>query len=180
MTIQKFIGNIGEKLLAEGPRRILISGPSGFVGSRLVDTIVALHRYRLDNGCDPGEIILLSASPGKLMNRLSKRYGVDGLRTIKASRADYYSQHDQSTWLHHLGSLGAEGSNSIFVNLAAVAGPIENKPKAMDSVNYQAAVAVAKACEVLEFGHFIQSSSQAVNAERVLYYINFCLNYNYF
>jgi len=152
--------------LEEKPKRILISGPSGFVGSRLVDTIVQIHKYRADNGIDPGEVILLSGSPGKLMNRLSKRYGVDGLRTIKASRADYYSQHDASTWQHHLGSLGAEGRDSVFVNLAAISGPIENKPMAMDSVNYHAAVAVARACEVLEFGHFIQSSSQAVNAER--------------
>lgn len=141
-------------------------GPSGFVGSRLVDTIVAIHRYRSDHGLEPGELILLSASPGTLMNRLSKRYGIDGLKKVKASRADYYTQHNVETWKHHLGSLGAEGPDSIFVNLAAVAGPIDTKPMAMDSVNYHAAIAVAKACEMLEFGHFIQTSSQAVNAER--------------
>lgn len=166
LSSNKFIEIIGPKILLEQPKKILISGPSGFVGSRLVDTLVAIHKYRSQNGVEPGELILLSASPGKLMNRLSKRYGVDGLKSIKASRADYYSQHDITTWTHHLGSLGAEGRHTVFVNLAAVSGPKEGKPHAMESVNYHAAFAVSKACEQLEIGHFIQSSSQAVNAER--------------
>ena len=33
-------------------------------------------------------------------------------------------------------------------------------------VNYRAAIAAAKACETLGFGHFVQASTQATNAER--------------
>ena len=36
----------------------------------------------------------------------------------------------------------------------------------MMDVNYRAPVAAAKACEQLGFGHWIQSSTQATNAER--------------
>lgn len=54
----------------------------------------------------------------------------------------------------------------MFINLAAVAGPVVGKHDAMMDVNYKAPVAAASACEELEFGHWIQSSTQAVNAER--------------
>lgn len=54
----------------------------------------------------------------------------------------------------------------MFLNLAAVAGPIEGKPEAMMHINYHAPAAAAKACEYLGFGHWIQSSTQATNSER--------------
>lgn len=62
--------------------------------------------------------------------------------------------------------LGAEGEHAVFVNLAAVAGPIPGKPDAMMDVNYKAPAAAARACEKLGFGHWVQSSTQATNAER--------------
>eukprot|EP01034_Spumella_vulgaris_P034970 gene34970-43122_t len=65
-----------------------------------------------------------------------------------------------------MGSLGLEGPNSVFVNLAAVAGPVVGKPDAMMDVNYKAAIAAARACQHLGFGHWVQSSTQATNAER--------------
>lgn len=54
----------------------------------------------------------------------------------------------------------------MFVNLAAVAGPVPGIPDAMMDVNYKAPAAAAKACETLGFGHWVQSSTQATNAER--------------
>jgi len=39
-------------------------------------------------------------------------------------------------------------------------------PDAMMDVNYHAARAAAVACQQLQFGHWIQSSTQATNAER--------------
>jgi hypothetical protein len=62
--------------------------------------------------------------------------------------------------------LGAEGEHSVFVNLAATAGPVLGKPDAMMDVNYKAPAAAARACEKLGFGHWVQSSTQATNAER--------------
>lgn len=62
--------------------------------------------------------------------------------------------------------LGVEGEQAVFVNLAAVAGPVEGIPDAMMDVNYRAPMAAAKACERLGFSHWIQSSTQATNAER--------------
>lgn len=59
-----------------------------------------------------------------------------------------------------------KGENCAFVNLAAVAGPVVGITDAMMDVNYRAPVAAAKACEQLGFGHWIQSSTQATNAER--------------
>mgnify|MGYP003709402185 CR=1 FL=1 len=52
------------------------------------------------------------------------------------------------------------------MNLAAVAGPIVGIADALMDVNYRAPVAAAMACEQLGFGHWIQSSTQATNAER--------------
>ena len=42
----------------------------------------------------------------------------------------------------------------------------EDRPDAMMAVNYRAPIAAARACEALGFGHWIQSSTQAVKAER--------------
>lgn len=51
--------------LHQYPRKIVLSGPSGFLGKRVLKSIIELHNFRRDNGLDPGELILLSASPGK-------------------------------------------------------------------------------------------------------------------
>ena len=95
------------------------------------------------------------------MHRLERKYGQEAMKTIRASRVDYYSQHDVSMWLDHLGSLNLGGENCVFVNLAGVAGPNKIHPDNMMAVNYRAPIAAAKACEQLEFGHWIQSSTQA-------------------
>lgn len=81
------------------------------------------------------------------MLRLSGIYGSQTMRTVRASRVDYYSQHDVSTWMDHLGSLSLGGENCVFVNLAGVAGPVTTRPSAMMDVNYRAPLAAAKACE---------------------------------
>jgi hypothetical protein len=102
------------------------------------------------------------------MNNLSKKYGRERMRTLRASRVDYYSQHDVKTWRDHLGALLGSGPTNLgwsFVNLAGVAGPQKRKG-AMHSVNYAACVAAAGACQELGVDHFIQSSTQATNAER--------------
>jgi len=68
--------------------------------------------------------------------------------------------------MDHLGSLGVEGDNAVFVNLAAVTGPKVGVIDSMMDVNYRAPVAAARACEKLGFSHWVQSSTQATNAER--------------
>lgn len=113
------------------------------------------------------------------MERLTQRYGAERMKTIRASRVDYYNQLDSELWHDQLGSLGLGGDNSVFINLAALAGPLgkpDSRNKSKDSdfcsqnpmrqVNYLAPVAAAKACEELGFGHWIQSSTQATKAER--------------
>lgn len=95
-----------EAILESPPKKIILSGPSGFLGSRVLDSILDSHALRMSFKIDPGEIILMSSSPGKLMGRLTKKYGLDTMRTIRASRVDYYSQHSIDTWRDHLGSLG--------------------------------------------------------------------------
>lgn len=52
------------------------------------------------------------------------------------------------------------------MNLAAVAGPVQNRLDGMMDVNYHAPIAAAQATESLNFGHWIQASTQATNAER--------------
>ena len=44
-------------------------------------------------GVEPGEAVLLSSSPGHLMSRLTDTYGSEALDTVRASRVDYYHQH---------------------------------------------------------------------------------------
>lgn len=91
------------------------------------------------------------------------------MRTIRASRVDYYTQHDTGAWLDQLGSLSLGGENCVFVNLAGIAGPDKTAVRVFDAmmdVNYRAPLAAAKACADLEFGHWIQSSTQATKAER--------------
>ena len=156
---------IGEGLLHAPPKKIVLSGPSGFLGSRVLDLILSHHALRAEHGLEPGELFLLSSSPGNLMHTLAKRYGDAGLQTIRASRVDYYTQHEVSTWVDHLGSLGVE-REGVFVNLAGIAGPKDNRPTAMMDVNYHAVKALGGACERLHFSHLVHSSSQATNAER--------------
>jgi nucleoside-diphosphate-sugar epimerase len=173
-------------LLQCSPKRVVLSGPSGFLGTHVLDSLLEVHQLRKENGLEPGEITLLSSSPGNTMKRLQKKYGEDKMKTVRASRVDYFTQHDCETWRDQLGSLGnsradhyedlcsncndsfpgLKGENVTFVNLAAVAGPVTGIADAMMDVNYRAPVAAAKACEILGFGHFIQSSTQATSAER--------------
>ncbi|KAJ1421129.1 hypothetical protein B484DRAFT_332847, partial [Ochromonadaceae sp. CCMP2298] len=61
---------------------------------------------------------------------------------------------------------GLVGPKAVFVNLAAVAGPVVGMHDAMMDINYKAPMAAAQACEQLGFGHWVQSSTQATNAER--------------
>jgi nucleoside-diphosphate-sugar epimerase len=163
---QIFTGLSKENILKAAPRTILLSGPSGFLGSRVLDAILDAHQMRSKEGLKPGEVILLSNSPGRTMHRLNNKYGSEMMKTVRASRVDYYTQHDVETWIDHLGSLGCEGEHTTFVNLAAVAGPVDGKLDAMMQVNYHAVAAAVKACDFLGFGHWIQSSTQATNAER--------------
>lgn len=162
----KFIALTCDVMRAMPPKRIVLSGPSGFLGGRVLECILRVHKDRLNNGLNPGEVVLLSSSPGRLMERLSIKYGVSLMRTVRASRIDYYTQHDTRIWQDQLLSLGLEGEDCVFVNLAAVAGPVQGQPDAMMHVNYRAPVAAASACESLRFGHWIQSSTQATTTER--------------
>ena len=100
------------------------------------------------------------------MARLTSQLGSQRLKTVRATRVDYYHQHDVDSWHDQLGSLGLGGCNAVFANLAGLAGPVPGKPDSMMAVNYRAPVAAARACEALGFGHFVQSSTQATKAER--------------
>ena len=157
-------------ILNATPKRIVMSGPSGFLGRRVVDELMRLHSLRREHGLEPGTLILLSGSPGRLMQRLAPRYSSSEQRgkipNLRASRVDYYTQHDVEEWINHLGSIGAGGQDSVFLNLAAVAGPMPDKKDAMYAINYKACVAAAAACQALSFSHFIQSSTQATVTER--------------
>ena len=148
------------------PKKIVLSGPSGFLGQRVLHCILEIHKMRIDMGLDPGELVLLSSSPGRLMERISKVYDASTMANVRASRVDYYTQHDHHEWKNQMGALGLGGESSVFVNLAAVAGPVEGKPNAMQEVNYYAPLAAARASQHLKFGHFIQSSSMATRTER--------------
>jgi len=159
------IRHAGQVLLNEAPKRVILSGPSGFLGSRVVRSILSVHKYRRENGVNPGELVILSSKPGRFMDKLTKEYGPSMMSTVRASRVDYYTQHDIETWIDNLGSLKLEGDNCVFVNLAAVAGP-DGTQNGLSYVNYNAPLAAAKACEFLGFGHWIQSSTQATHAER--------------
>ena len=88
------------------PKRIVLSGPSGFLGSHVLDSILDIHDHRKQRGIEPGEVVLLSSSPGNMMKRLQSKYGLERMRTIRASRVDYFTQHETNTWRDHLGSLG--------------------------------------------------------------------------
>ena len=131
------IRNAGSLLTDTVPKRIVISGPSGFLGSRVLDCILRVHALRHEAGQKPGEVVLLSSSPGTLMGKLAKKYGTQAMKTVRASRVDYYSQHDANVWKDNFLSLGLEGEDCVFVNLAALAGPKEGIKDAMMDVNYK-------------------------------------------
>jgi hypothetical protein len=96
-TSSKLIRYSGTSLLNEPPKKIVLSGPSGFIGSRVLDSILLIHGHRKSFGLPPGELILLSYSPGKLMEKLTKKYGNERMKTVRASRVDYYTQEDKDT-----------------------------------------------------------------------------------
>ena len=156
----------GQAIREAPPKQIALSGPAGFLGSRVLGCILDAHDYRRAHGLEPGEVVLLSSSPGNLMSRLTNQYGNRRMATVRATRVDYYFQHDLDSWRDQLGSLGMGGPDAVFINLAALAGPRQDRPDAMMAVNYRAPLAAARACEALGFGHWIQSSTQAVKAER--------------
>ena len=131
------IRHAGSVLTDTVPKRIVISGPSGFLGSRVLDCILRVHALRHEAGQKPGEVVLLSSSPGTLMGKLAKKYGTQAMKTVRASRVDYYSQHDANVWKDNFLSLGLEGEDCVFVNLAALAGPKEGIKDAMMDVNYK-------------------------------------------
>eukprot|EP00741_Cyanophora_paradoxa_P005674 tig00000903_g5501.t1 len=166
LGLSRRFNEVVPKLLDAPPKKIVLSGPSGFLGSRVFRAILQIHELRKHHGIEPGELILLSGSPGNLMRSLYKRWGPERMTTVRASRVDYFGQHNVEEWTDQLGSLGVEGEHAVFLNLAAVAGPIQGIQDAMMDVNYRAPLAAARACENLGFGHWVQSSTQATNAER--------------
>jgi hypothetical protein len=107
-------------LLQCSPKRVVLSGPSGFLGTHVLDSLLEVHQLRKENGLEPGEITLLSSSPGNTMKRLQKKYGEDKMKTVRASRVDYFTQHDYETWRDQLGSLGdirADHYESLCANV---------------------------------------------------------------
>ena len=84
----------GEAIREAPPKQIALSGPAGFLGSRVLGCILDAHDYRRAHGLEPGEVVLLSSSPGNLMSRLTNQYGNRRMATVRATRVDYYFQHD--------------------------------------------------------------------------------------
>eukprot|EP00959_Pyramimonas_sp_CCMP1952_P007631 159240-Pyramimonas_sp.AAC.2 len=97
MAPSSVINVAGDLLRTARPKQIVLSGPSGFLGSRVLESILGVHKWRKSQGMEPGETVLLSSSPGNLMSRLTARYGSDALSAVRASRVDYYHQHQ--VWL---------------------------------------------------------------------------------
>ncbi len=107
---------VKDVLLNSRPKKIVLSGPSGFLGSNVFKVILEAHDIRKENGVEPGEMVLLSSSPGKLMQSLYNRFGPDKMDTVRASRVEYYRQHDVDTWTDQLGSLGLVDRVIIAIN----------------------------------------------------------------
>ena len=124
-----------DRLLQAEAKTIVLSGPSGYVGKRVLNFLLHLQQARLEQGRSAGKIVLLSSSPGNLMRRLYEQYGKSMMLNCAASRADYYTNHDVDTWVDHLGSLGLGGKNCVFVNMAGVAGPVVGVTDAMMDVS---------------------------------------------
>lgn len=113
------------------PKQIALSGPAGFLGSRVLSSILDAHDYRRSLGLEPGEVVLLSSSPGNLMSRLIHKHGYERMSSVRATRVDYYFQHDLDSWRDQLGSLGMGGPDAVFVNLA---GACWGFPKSLTTV----------------------------------------------
>jgi hypothetical protein len=140
--ISRGVGALGQmhatvldRLLKAEAKTIVLSGPSGYVGKRVLNFLLHLQQARLDEGRSAGKIVLLSSSPGNLMHRLYGQYGKSMMQNTAASRADYYTHHDADIWVDHLGSLGLGGKNCVFVNMAGVAGPVVGVVDAMMDVS---------------------------------------------
>ena len=145
----------GEAIREAPPKQIALSGPAGFLGSRVLGCILDAHDYRRAHGLEPGEVVLLSSSPGNLMSRLTNQYGNRRMATVRATRVDYYFQHDLDSWRDQLGSLGMGAptpSSSTSPRSPAASG----SPDAMMAVNY-AHRSPPRACG-RSAGHWIQSS----------------------
>jgi hypothetical protein len=80
------------------------------------------------------------------MGKLASRYTYEQMRNIRASRVDYYTQHNVEKWHDHLGSLGLGGELCVYLNAAGAAGPVKGREDAMRDVNYIAPIAAAEAC----------------------------------
>jgi hypothetical protein len=74
---------------------VAISGPAGFLGSRVVDNILDVHEHRQAAGLEPGELLLLSSSPGHLMERLTRKYGAERMKTV---RRGFHSDSEAASW----------------------------------------------------------------------------------
>lgn len=105
-TPSNLIQFASETILNSKAKKIVLSGPSGFLGSRVLNSIIEAQQLRIHHKQDPGEVILLSANPGNLMRRLQLKYGNEKMKTIRASRVDYFTQHNKNIWRDQLGSLG--------------------------------------------------------------------------
>jgi hypothetical protein len=79
------VRDAGEQILRAKPKMIALSGPAGFLGSRVLDAVLDAQEFRRREGVDPGEALLLSASPGNLMSRLTAKYGLERLKSVRAS-----------------------------------------------------------------------------------------------
>lgn len=79
-------GYAKEKLLEAKPKKVCLSGPSGFLGSRVFEHTLQVHELRRQHGLETGEIVLLSSSPGRLMSNLYKTYGPKLMKTVRASK----------------------------------------------------------------------------------------------
>lgn len=97
LLANKFREVTSKALLECASKKIVLSGPSGFLGGRMLDSILDVYVVGKSNGEDPGEVILMSANPVNLMTRLTKKYGLVKMKTIRASCVDYYTQHDVNT-----------------------------------------------------------------------------------
>ena len=93
----------------------------------MLDAILDAHDHRRACGLEPGEVVLLSSSPGNLMSRLMLQHGAKRMASVRATRVDYYFQHDLDSWRDQLGSLGMGGPDAVFVNLAARGGARQDR-----------------------------------------------------
>ena len=131
-------------------KQIALSGPAGFLGSRVLSSILDAHDYRRSRGLEPGEVVLLSSSPGNLMSRLIAKHGHARMASVRATRVDYYFQHDLDSWRDQLGSLGMGGSDAVFVN--SPRRRAESRPSGRhDGDEYRAPLAGARV-QALGFG----------------------------